>query len=71
MQNIISSENYAELDEFFSKSGAKSILLVYDSSLKFLRIKDYFDIFKKRMGIKMTKFSDFQPNYCCKGIPRL
>ena len=63
MQNIlIASENYAELDEYFANSGAKSILLVCDGSLQFLRIKDYFDTLEERKGIRVIKFSDFQPN---------
>lgn len=63
MQNIlIASEKYAELDEYFANSGVKSILLVCDGSLQFLRIKDYFDTLEERKGIKVIKFSDFQPN---------
>ena len=63
MQNILTaSEKYTELDEYFSASGAKSILLVCDGSLQFLRIKDYFDTLEERKGIKVVKFSGFQPN---------
>ena len=63
MQNIlIASDNYTELDEFFAGSGAKTILLVCDSAYGFLKIKDYFDTLTERKGIKVVKFSDFQPN---------
>lgn len=63
MQNIlIASENYTELDEYFVRSGAKTILLVCDSAYGFLKIKDYFDTLTERKGIKVVKFSDFQPN---------
>lgn len=63
MQNIlIASENYTELDEYFAQSGAKTILLVCDSAYGFLKIKDYFDTLTERKGIKVVKFSDFQPN---------
>lgn len=63
MQRIINaSANYVELDEYFVKSGAKSILLVCDSAFGFLRIKDYFDTLEERKGIRVVKFSDFQPN---------
>ena len=63
MQKILTaSEKYTELDEYFASSGAKSVLLVCDGSLQFLRIKDYFDTLEARKGIKVVKFSDFQPN---------
>ena len=63
MQNIlIASEKYDELDEYFANSGVKSILLVCDGSWQFLRIKDYFDTLEERKGIRVIKFSDFQPN---------
>lgn len=63
MQNIlIASDDYKELDEYFAGSGAKNILLVCDSAYGFLKIKDYFDTLQERKGIKVVKFSDFQPN---------
>lgn len=63
MQNIlIASENYTELDEYFDRSGAKSILLVCDGSMQFLRLNDYFNTLEERKGIKVVRFSDFQPN---------
>lgn len=63
MQNILTaSADYAELDEYFVQSGAKSILLVCDSAFGFLRIKDYFESLGTRKGIHVVYFSDFQPN---------
>lgn len=63
MQKILTaSEKYTELDEYFVNSGAKTILLVCGGSLKFLRINDYFDTLEARTGIKVVKFSGFQPN---------
>ena len=63
MQQILTaSADYAELDEYFVQSGAKSILLVCDSAFGFLRIKDYFETLEARKGIRVVKFSDFQPN---------
>ena len=56
------SENYAEIDGYIQKNKLKSILLVHDDSLKFLKIKDYFDNLSARLGIKVTTFSDFHPN---------
>ena len=57
-----SSENYAEIDGYIQENKLKSILLVHDDSLKFLKIKDYFDNLSARLGIKVTTFSDFHPN---------
>ena len=63
MQQILTaSADYVELDEYFVQSGAKSILLVCDSAFGFLRIKDYFETLEARKGIRVVKFSDFQPN---------
>lgn len=63
MQQILTaSADYVELDEYFVQSGAESILLVCDSAFGFLRIRDYFDTLEARRGIRVVKFSDFQPN---------
>lgn len=63
MQNIlIASDNYTELDDYFVRSGANTILLVCDDSIKFLRLNDYFNALEDRKGIKVVRFSDFQPN---------
>ena len=43
MQNIlIASEKYTELDEYFAETGAKTILLVCDGSIQFLKLNEYF-----------------------------
>ena len=63
MQEILSAgENYAALDAYFERSGAKSILLVCDAAFPFLRIKTYFETLEARKGIRVVSFSDFQPN---------
>ncbi|MCR5600116.1 MAG: phosphonoacetaldehyde reductase [Ruminococcus sp.] len=63
MQEIMkASENYSELDEYFSKSGAERIMLVCGASIEKLRINEYFETLEKRSGIKVVRFSDFQPN---------
>ena len=63
MQQILyASADYAELDQYFTQTGAKSILLVCDGAFRFLRIKAYFDTLEKRLGIRVVPFSDFQPN---------
>ena len=63
MQQILTaSANYAELDDYFVRSGAKRVLLVCDGAFQFLRIKEYFDTLEARLGIRVVPFSDFQPN---------
>ena len=56
-QRIISFEqNYKELDKWLE--GKSKVLLVCDTSLPFLQIKEYFD----DRAEKFVKFDDFQPN---------
>ena len=63
MQNIlIASETYTELDEYFAGTRAKTILLVCDGSIQFLKLNEYFTTIENRIGIKVVRFSDFQPN---------
>lgn len=63
MQNILTaSDSYPELDEYFVKSGVKTILLVCDGALQFLQLNDYFNTLEARKGIRVVKFSDFEPN---------
>lgn len=59
---IIASENYKELDEYIKENKAKTILLVCDIALPFLKISKYFDALEERMGVKVVKFDDFKPN---------
>ena len=53
---------YAALDELLRESGAKTLFLVCDEALRFLRLKDYFDTLEARLGIRVVRFSDFSPN---------
>ncbi len=63
MQNIlIASENYTELDDYFVRSGAKTVLLVCGGSIKLLRLNGYFNTLEERTGIRVVRFCDFQPN---------
>ena len=63
MQNIlIANEKYTELDVFFVQSRVKTIMLVCDDSMRFLKLNDYFNTLEKRLAIKVVRFSDFQPN---------
>ena len=62
-QTIISAEDgYAGLDKWIEQTGAKNVLLVCDESIRFLKdISAYFEQIERR-GIKLVRFSDFQPN---------
>ena len=62
-QTIITAENgYAGLDAWLEQIGAKTILLVCDESIRFLKgISAHFEQIESR-GIKLVRFSDFQPN---------
>lgn len=75
MQDIlVASKDYAELDEFFSKCNARTILLVCDNSMRFLKLNDYFLSLEERIGIHVVKFSNFEPNpqydSVCSGIEK-
>lgn len=56
------SETYSELDAFLDENKVKSIFLVCDSALKFLRIDRYFSELESHRGIRVVYFSDFTPN---------
>ena len=63
MQNIITATaDYVELDKYFDENGASCILLVCDGAFDFLNIKRYFETLESRKGIRVVKFTDFQPN---------
>ncbi len=62
-QRILTADNnYSALDNCFSESGAKKIMLVCDSAMPFLKISRYFDTLEERLNIGVLKFSDFKPN---------
>ncbi len=62
-QTIITAENdYIGLDAWIERTGAKTLLLVCDESIRFLKdISDHFERIECR-GIRLIRFSDFQPN---------
>lgn len=62
-QTIITAENdYAGLDSWIGQTGAKTVLLVCDESIRFLKdISAHFELTESR-GIKLVRFSEFQPN---------
>lgn len=59
---LIASEEYSELDEYLENNLFNVVLLVCDSSLRFLRINNYFNNLEDRLGIKLVRFDDFNPN---------
>ena len=59
---LYASDNYKELDDYFIRNDIHAPLLVCGDSLKYLRINDYINGLKKRIGIDIVKFSDFKPN---------
>lgn len=62
-QKIITVENnYFVLDEYITANDCKSIMLVCDESLQFLKIKDYFAGLSARLNVSLTYFSNFKPN---------
>lgn len=59
---LVASEDYKELDRYFSEKQIKKPMLVCGNSFKRLRIKDYFDSIYDRLGTEIVYFSDFCPN---------
>ena len=53
---------YAGLDGLLREEGEKTLFLVCDEALRFLKLKDYFDTLEARLGIRVVCFSDFTPN---------
>lgn len=63
MQQIIEvCDGYSKFSDYLKSTFHKSMLLVCDESLKFLKIKEYFDNIENELGIKVIKFSNFKPN---------
>ena len=54
--------DYGEFDEYLRESGAEKILLVCGSSIRYLKINEYFKQLEEKSGIKIVKFSEFEPN---------
>ena len=62
-QNVIqASRDYHEIDTWLKEGGFERIMLVCDSSFRFLRIRDYFTSLQERLGVGITVFDHFQPN---------
>ncbi len=56
------SGDYSELNGYIAENGIKSILLVCDDSIKFLKINDYFNRLEQDGRVNLFRFSDFKPN---------
>ena len=59
---IYADEAYRELDEQLACAGIRHLLLVCGGSIRKLRIDEYFRTLEARLGIRVTRFSDFAPN---------
>lgn len=59
---LTASADYNELDRWLLDSGIHKFLLVCDSSLQFLNIKNYFEKVTERINVQVVYFDDFQPN---------
>ena len=54
--------NYAELDQYLKDLGVQHILLVCGASMDRLAIAPYMNSLTERLGIQVTRFSEFAPN---------
>ena len=59
---LVACGDYRDLDQYLQLKDSKKILLVCDPSISFLGINDYFLTLEERLGVKVVRFSDFQPN---------
>ncbi len=59
---LTASKDYVELDQYFTENQIKKILLVCDSSIDFLQIKNYFEKINVRKEPEIIRFSNFQSN---------
>ena len=56
------SHNYEEVDKYLAESRPGKILLVCGGSISSLKLDGYFGNLEERLGIKVVRFSDFEPN---------
>lgn len=59
---IFADEGFTQFEKQIRESGTKAILLVCGSSIRRLRINRFFEELEGRSGIRVVRFSDFQPN---------
>jgi len=53
---------YERLEQILAEHNADKILLVCDSSIKFLKLDSYFEILETKLGTEVIRFQDFIPN---------
>ena len=71
MQNIFAGNDVkVRLEEYFVANNIKNILLVCDQSIAFLDWDVYFHTLQDRQEIRVTRFSDFQPNPVFESVSR-
>lgn len=62
-QNVFYTDgDYKEFDDYLRESKAEKILLVCGSSIRYLKINEYFKQLEEKSGIKIVRFSEFEPN---------
>lgn len=55
-------DQYQKLETLVGRIGVRKILLVCDSSIKFLTLDYYFSCFQEKTGIEVIRFQGFAPN---------
>ena len=56
------SEDYREIDVYLKEQKIRSIFLVCDEAISFLKINTYFKELPGRLGVDVYRFMNFQPN---------
>ncbi len=63
VEGIITPENnYEKLDNWINFCGSKTIMFVCGTFLNEVPLKIYFDGVESRLGVRIIRFSDFNPN---------
>lgn len=70
-QTILSADHgYAALDAWLQERNVRSLFLVCGNSIRHLQLGAYFEELPRRMGIRVVRFSDFQPNPCYESVEK-
>lgn len=69
-QVVLDGEGYEELDRYLTVNGVHRLFLVCGASIRRLRINQYFETLKERMGIDVVRYSDFGPNPLYESVVR-
>ena len=59
---LTAANNYESFDRWLRDNHIRTLLLVCDDSMQFLKIKDYFETLQSRIGVRVVKFDRFRPN---------